>query len=59
MNYFETLVSLSKIVDECEKKLESNATTKKDILDKIEQQLNSVNLFKEEIEQLRKHATLS
>ncbi len=31
MNYFETLVSLSKIVDECEKKLESNATTKKKI----------------------------
>jgi len=46
-------------VDECEEKLGSNATTKKDILDEIEQQLNSVDLSREEIEQLRKHATLS
>jgi hypothetical protein len=43
-NHFEALASSSKVVDECEKKLGSNANTKKDILDEIEQQLSSVSL---------------
>ncbi len=33
MNYFETLASSSKIVNECEKKLENNAIIEKDIFD--------------------------
>ncbi len=41
MNYLKTLISSSKIVNECEKKLENNAITKKNILDIIIKQLNS------------------
>jgi hypothetical protein len=44
MNYLETLVSSSKIVDECEKKLESNVITKKNILDIIMKQLNLIKI---------------
>ena len=44
-NHLETLVSSSKIVNECEKKLESNATTKKNILDIIMKQLNLITTY--------------
>ena len=50
---------ISQIVNKCEETLGSDATKEKDILDEIEQQLNSVSLFKQEIEQSKKHATLS
>ncbi len=40
MNYLETLVNLSKIVDECKKKLKNNVITKKNILNIIMKQLN-------------------
>ncbi len=42
MNHLKTLVNSSKIVNECEKKLESNATTKKNILNIIMKQLNLI-----------------
>jgi len=42
MNHFETLVSSSKIVNECEKKLENNVITKKNILNIIMKQLNLI-----------------
>jgi len=42
MNHFKTLVNLSKIVNECEKKLKSNVIIKKNILDIIMKQLNSI-----------------
>jgi len=37
---------IDQIVNKCEKALESDATKEKNILDEIEQQLNSVSLFK-------------
>jgi len=46
-------------VNKCEEALESDATKEKDILDEIKRQLNSVSLFRQKIEQLKKHATLS
>ncbi len=58
-NHLEALASSSKVVDECEEKLGSNANTKKDIPDEIEQQLSSVSLSRQKIEQSKKHATLS
>jgi hypothetical protein len=50
---------INQIVDKCEETLGSDATKEKDILDEIEQQLNSVSLSRQEIEQSKKHATLS
>ena len=47
------------IVDKCEKALESDITIKKDIFDKIEQQLSSVSLFREKIEKTKKYTILS
>jgi hypothetical protein len=46
-------------MNKCEKALESDVTKEKDILDKIEQQLNSVNLSKQEIKKAKKHETLN
>ena len=37
---------IDQIVNKCEKALESDVTKEKNILDAIEQQLNSVSLFK-------------
>ncbi len=65
MNYLKTLASLSKkkqinqIVNKCEKALESDAIIKKNILNEIEQQLNSVNLSKQKIKKAKKHKTLN
>jgi len=50
---------ISQIVNECEKTLESDASTEKDVLDEIEQQLSSVSLLRQKIEQAKKHETLS
>ncbi len=64
-NYFNILASLSRekkinqTVNKCEKALESNATIKKDIFDKIEQQLSSISLFREKIEKAKKYTILS
>jgi len=44
-NHLKTLASLLKIVNKCEKKLESNATTKKNILDIIMKQLNLITTY--------------
>jgi len=46
-------------VNKCEKALESDATIERDIFDEIEQQLSSVNLSKQAIEEAKRHATLS
>jgi len=37
---------ISQIVNKCEETLESDASTKKNVLDEIEQQLSSVSLFR-------------
>ena len=58
-NHLKILVSLSKIVNKCEKALESDATIKKNILDEIERQLNNVNLFKQRIKKAKKYKTLN
>jgi len=50
---------ISQIVNKCEKTLESDVSTKKNVLDEIEQQLSSVSLFRQKIEQAKKHETLS
>ena len=63
--HLETLASSSKkrqinqIVNKCEKALESDATIKKEILNKIEQQLSNVSLFQEKIKKAKKYATLN
>ncbi len=49
----------SQIVDKCEETLGSDASTEKDVLDEIEQQLSSVSLSRQKIEQAKKHETLS
>ncbi len=65
MNHLKTLASSSKkrqisqIVNKCEEALESDATIKRDILDEIEQQLNSVSLSRQQIKEAKKHETLS
>jgi len=46
-------------VNKCEKALESDATIKKEILNKIEQQLSNVSLFQEKIKKAKKYATLN
>jgi len=46
-------------VNKCEETLESDASTKKNVLDKIEQQLSSVNLSRQKIKQAKRHKTLS
>ena len=50
---------ISQIVNKCEETLGSDASTEKDILDEIEQQLSSVSLSRQKIEQAKKHETLS
>jgi molecular chaperone DnaK (HSP70) len=50
---------ISQIINKCEETLESDASTKKNILDEIEQQLSSVNLSQQKIEQAKRHKTLS
>ncbi len=64
-NYFDTLTSLlrekkiNQTVDKCKKALESNTIIEKEIFDKIEQQLSSVNLFREKIEKVKKYIIFS
>ncbi len=50
---------INQIVDKCEETLGSDANTKKDVLDEIEQQLSSVSLSWQKIEQAKRHETLS
>jgi len=50
---------ISQIVNKCEETLGSDATEERDIPGEIERQLDSVSLSGQEIEQLKKHATLS
>jgi len=50
---------ISQIMNKCEETLESDASIKKNILDEIEQQLSSVNLSRQKIEQAKRHETLS
>jgi uncharacterized protein YoxC len=50
---------INQIVNKCEETLGSDANTKKDVLDEIEQQLSSVSLSRQKIEQAKKHETLS
>ncbi len=63
--YLETLASLSKkqqinqTINKCKKVLESDTTIKKEIFDKIEQQLSSVSLFREKIEKIKRYIILS
>ena len=44
-NHLEALVSSSKVVNKCEKKLESNATIEKNILDIVMKQLNLITTY--------------
>jgi len=50
---------INQIVNECEETLGSDVSTEKDVLDEIEQQLSSVSLSRQKIEQAKKHETLS
>jgi hypothetical protein len=50
---------INQIMNKCEKTLESDASTEKNILDKIEQQLSSVSLSRQKIGQAKRHETLS
>jgi len=64
-DYFDILASLSRdreinqTVNKCKKALESDATIKRDISDKIEQQLSSISLSREKIEKAKKYTILS
>jgi hypothetical protein len=49
----------SQIVDKCEETLGSDANTEKDVPDEIEQQLSSVSLSRQKIEQAKRHEALS
>jgi len=46
-------------VNKCEETLESDVSTEKNVLDEIEQQLNSVNLSRQKIKQTKRHKTLN
>jgi predicted peroxiredoxin len=46
-------------MNKCEETLESDASTKKNVLEEIEQQLSSVSLFRQKIKQAKRHETLS
>jgi len=50
---------INQIVNKCEETLESDASTKKNVLDEIEQQLSSVSLSRQKIEQAKRHKTFS
>jgi ATP:corrinoid adenosyltransferase len=50
---------ISQIVNKCEETLESDASTETNVLDEIEQQLSSVSLSREKIEQAKRHKALS
>jgi uncharacterized protein YoxC len=50
---------ISQIVNKCEKTLESDVSIKKNVLDETEQQLSSVSLSRQKIEQAKRHETLS
>ncbi len=64
-NYFNVLASLlrnrkiNQTVNKYKKALENDITIKKDIFDKIEQQLSSISLFQEKIKKAKKHTILS
>jgi len=49
----------SQIVNKCEETLGSDANTKKNVLEEIEQQLSSVSLSRQKIEQAKRHEALS
>jgi len=50
---------ISQIVNKCEEALGSDAIKERNILDEIEQQLSSVSLSRQKIEQAKKHETLN
>jgi len=50
---------INQIVNKCEKTLESDASTKKNVFEEIEQQLSSVSLFRQKIKQAKRHETFS
>jgi hypothetical protein len=50
---------ISQIVNKCEKTLESDASIEKNVFEEIEQQLSSVSLSRQKIEQAKRHETLS
>ncbi len=50
---------INQIVDKCEETLGSDASTKKNVLDEIEQQLSSVSLSRQKIEQAKRHKAFS
>jgi len=50
---------INQIVNKCEETLGSDASTKKDVFDEIEQQLSSVSLSRQKIEQAKRHEALS
>ncbi len=65
IDYFDILISLlrnkeiNQIVNKYKKALESNTTIEKKKFDKIEQQLSSINLFQEKIEEVKKYTILN
>jgi hypothetical protein len=50
---------INQIVNKCEETLGSDASTEKDVFDEIEQQLSSVSLSRQKIEQAKRHEALS
>jgi hypothetical protein len=50
---------ISQIVNKCEETLESDASTEKNVLDEVKQQLSSVSLSQQKIKQAKRHKTLS
>jgi len=50
---------INQIVNKCEETLESDVSTKKNVLDEIKQQLSSVSLSRQKIKQAKRHKTLS
>jgi len=46
-------------MNKCEETLESDANTKKNVFDEIEQQLSSVSLSRQKIKQAKRHKTFS
>jgi molecular chaperone DnaK (HSP70) len=50
---------ISQIVNKCEETLGSDASTEKNVPKEIEQQLSSVSLSRQKIEQAKRHEALS
>jgi hypothetical protein len=46
-------------MNKCEKTLESDVSTEKNVLDEIKQQLSSVSLSRQKIEQAKRHEAFS